>query len=510
MRFPIRLVVVALLVGLLTGVGTLPLSPAPGESRTVTTDGSPPPVDLAQTREDVCTSSAPDPGLYTVRLCLTTPDDGTILDGRVRVKASVEIEQGSAPPLKFLQFFFTRASEERGAAALRAFAEPFSFILPTRRWTDGAYRLDVAATFADDYRTPPVGITVTLENGITRLPVSTGRWEPSTVSSAADAPVAIAAVGDGAGGLPGSYDVADLVEGWDPDMFLYLGDVYNMGTYTEFLNHYDPTFGRFKAITNPVPGDHEGGRDFQGYLDYWNSSQHFYATTVGSWRLIALNSTERYGQITPGTRQFEWLRAQLEADDDAGCTLVFFHDARWVISSPERQEYLDDLWSLLVDEGVDIVLNGHEHRYERWQPLDASGMPNGTGPVEFVVGTGGHERNPSHRTDPRVDTAFTGDGAIRFDLRDGAADFAFITTANETIDAGTIPCQDRAATVAQGSERLDNASSVRSDEQQSVPYHAVEPLWTCKANGPTRRKRLRAICAAALAAPHTHRISTRP
>src|SRR5688500_10710805 len=111
-------------------------------------------------------------------------------------------------------------------------------------------------------------------------------------------------------------------------MFLYLGDVYNVGSYTEFLNHYEPTFGRFKGITNPVPGDHEGGKNFQGYLDYWNSSQHFYAVTAGSWRLIALNSTERYGGITPGTRQFEWLKAQLAANDDAGCTLVFFHEPR--------------------------------------------------------------------------------------------------------------------------------------------------------------------------------------
>jgi hypothetical protein len=374
-----------------------------------------------------------------------------------------------------LQFSFTRASAEQSASLLRDFEEPYTLTLPTERWTDGPYRLDVAATFEDGFTTSLTGMALSLNNGVSRMPVSTGGWDPYSVREGDENAVTVAAVGDGAGGLPGSYEVADLIEGWDPDMFLYLGDVYNVGSYTEFLNYYDPTFGRFKSITNPVPGDHEGGKNFQGYLDYWNSSQHFYAVTAGKWRLIGINSTERYGGLTAGTRQFEWLEAQLAANDDAGCTLVFLHDPRWRISSPDNADHLDELWSLLVREGVDIVLAGHEHRYERWQPLDADGELNQSAPVEFVVGTGGHELNPSRRTDPRVESAYSGDGALRLELRDGAADFSFASTANEVIDSGTVSCRggDTGTESHASDQRATGTNAMRSAVPAPRPMPAA-------------------------------------
>ena len=393
-------------------------------------------------QDTACTTSGPDSGTFTVRLCLTGPDDGETLTGNVTVSATLSVVSGAAPPNEYLQFYFTSESGESSSSVLRDYASPFTFTLPTERWTDRTYRLEVEAEFEDDpeeeYTTPKTGIVVTTANGVTRLPASTGRWDPHDVEG--DDPVVLAAVGDGAGGLPGATDVANLIEGWDPDMLLYLGDVYNVGSYTEFLNYYDPTLGRMKGITNPVPGDHEGGKQFQGYLDYWDSSQRYYTATAGSWRLIALDSTERFGQTAPGTGQFEWLRAQLEADDDAGCTLVSFHEPRWAISSPEDYAYLDDLWALLVEEDVDLVINGHEHRYERWTPLDGAGMPDAGGPTEFVVGTGGHELSTSRRTDPRVDFAYTGDGALRLELGEGRADYEFIDTARNTLDSGAISC----------------------------------------------------------------------
>jgi hypothetical protein len=387
-----------------------------------------------------CVASQPDDGRYQVTLCLDAPAGGSRLSGHVPVAATLRVTGEPSPLLDYLQFFLTGTGAAGRAALLRDYAEPFTFTLPTERWTDGDYRLAVVAQFADGFTSAETGLTVSLGNGVTRLPISTGGWEPAQVTGAPGQSIMVAAVGDGASGLPASYAVAELIEAWAPDLFLYLGDVYNSGTYTEFLNHYDPTYGRFKAITNPVPGDHEGGRQFQGYFDYWNSSQHYYTAAAGSWRLIALNTTARYGQVAPGSLQFEWLKSELAADDDAGCTLVFTHMPRWTISSPEDKQYLDALWSLLVQEGVDLVLAGHEHRYERWQPLDASGVA-GSGPVEFVVGTGGSEWNRSRRTDPRVEAAFTGDGALRLELREGAAEFQFVSTAGGIIDSGTIPCR---------------------------------------------------------------------
>lgn len=399
-----------------------------------------PPSALAQ--NPACVTSGQGSGTYTVRLCLTGPDDGDTLSGNVEVSATISIESGIAPPIEHVQFFFTPQSSDRSRSVLRDYVSPFTFTLPTARWTDRAYRLEVEAEFEDDHEeehtTPKAGIAETTANGVTHKPVSTGRWSPHHVNR--DDPVVVAAVGNGADGLPESTDVAELIEGWDPDMLLYLGDVYNSGSYTEFLNYYDPTLGRMKDITNPTPGNHEGNKHFEDYLDYWDASQHYYTATAGNWRLIALNSTGRFGQTSPGTEQFEWLRAQLAADDDAGCTMVFFHEPRWALKTPEDYAYLDDLWALLVKEDVDLVLNAHEHRYERWMPLNERGMPDADGPTQFVAGTGGHELNDTRRIDPRREASSDEAGALRLELRDGKADYEFIDTAGDILDGGSLSC----------------------------------------------------------------------
>jgi hypothetical protein len=117
-------------------------------------------------------------------------------------------------------------------------------------------------------------------------------------------------------------------------MFLYLGDIYNNGSYSEFINYYEPTFGRLKDITNPTPGDHEGGRQFQGYRDYWDSNQHYYAVAAGKWRLFGLDSTERFGETAQGTGQYEWLKQQLESVENTSCTVVFMDTSTTINDGP--------------------------------------------------------------------------------------------------------------------------------------------------------------------------------
>jgi hypothetical protein len=387
-----------------------------------------------------CTTSSPDSRAYTVRVCLTTPGNGDTLTGNVEVSATVTIESGVDTPVEHVQFYLTPQDREDTASILRDYSSPFTFTLPTDRWPDRAYRLEADVHFDDDeeYTTPRTGIVVTTANGVTRAPFGTGRWIPHSVEGAG--PVVVAAVGDGAGGLPEAGDVANLIEGWSPDMLLYLGDVYNTGSYTEFLNHYDPTLGRMKDITNPVPGNHEGGSQFQGYRDYWDSNLHHYSTTAGRWRVIGLDSTERYGQTAPGTVQFEWLRSKLASDDDAGCTLVYFHEPRWGLVSAGDNAYLSDLWALLVAEDVDVVLTGHEHNYQRWTPMDAAGAPVANGPMHFVVGTGGHELRKFGQDDPRVIARQSTHGALRLELGEGGATFEFFDTASTVLDAGSLRC----------------------------------------------------------------------
>src|SRR2546427_19086 len=79
----------------------------------------------------------------------------------------------------------------------------------------------------------------------------------SGTTPAAGQPEIVGAVGSGADGAAGSNSVATQVRGWSPNLFLFLGDVYEMGTYEEFQNWYDPSWGPMRGVTNPVPGDQE-------------------------------------------------------------------------------------------------------------------------------------------------------------------------------------------------------------------------------------------------------------
>jgi hypothetical protein len=117
---------------------------------------------------------------------------------------------------------------------------------------------------------------------------------------------------------------------------LPLGDVqYDCGDYPLFLRYYDPTWGRFKGISHPVPGNHEyetgSGCDpstttpAKGYFDYFNGvgnptgpagdrAKGYYAYQAGTWRMIALNSNCSKISCSTGSAQETWLRSELAAD----------------------------------------------------------------------------------------------------------------------------------------------------------------------------------------------------
>ncbi|MET0448270.1 MAG: metallophosphoesterase [Aeromicrobium sp.] len=207
----------------------------------------------------------------------------------------------------------------------------------------------------------------------------------------------------------GQVGTSDLALALDPDAVLVLGDLqYECGGYEAFLTSYDASWGRLKAITHPVPGNHEYNSaaesesgtdcstttDAAGYFEYFGAaagdpSEGWYSYDVGAWHVIALNSNcNKLGGCGGHSPQGEWLAADLAADD-ARCTLAYMHYPRFSSGQHGNSSSLDVLWELMDQQGVDLVLSGHDHDYERFAPLDASQQPDPQGIRSFVVGTGG-------------------------------------------------------------------------------------------------------------------------
>jgi hypothetical protein len=211
-----------------------------------------------------------------------------------------------------------------------------------------------------------------------------------------NAPV-VAAAGDiSCPGTPcaGQRETADLIARIDPTAVLTLGDnQYQKGTLADYRSSYGPTWGRFLERTRPVPGNHEYlTPGASGYFDYFGERAHeqpgggWYSFNLGRWHLVAINS----GPGSVSEEQLAWIRMDLAADDRR-CELAYWHHPRWSSGTVHGSEQdLDPLWQLLFAQGVDLVLNGHSHHYERFAPLDPAGRPDPRrGIREFIVGTGG-------------------------------------------------------------------------------------------------------------------------
>lgn len=200
---------------------------------------------------------------------------------------------------------------------------------------------------------------------------------------------------------------ADLVAGLHPDLVAALGDQqYESGTIEEFRASYDRSWGRFKAITRPVAGNHEYGvPGAAGYFDYFGSRagprpDGYYSFDAGAWRVLALNSNcKKVGGCGPGSPQYTWLRSEL-ARTQSTCVMALWHHPLYTASfyPGEESSFMAPMFGLLEDAGADLVLTGHAHSYERFAPQTASGRVDRVkGVREFVIGSGGEDHRSIFR-----------------------------------------------------------------------------------------------------------------
>jgi 3',5'-cyclic AMP phosphodiesterase CpdA len=236
-----------------------------------------------------------------------------------------------------------------------------------------------------------------------------------------------------------------------PGTILALGDLaYEAGSADEFATCYDPSWGRHRDRTWPVPGNHEyGTAGAAPYFDYFGTragprSEGWYGFDLGGWHVIGLNSNcAEVGGCGPGSNQLTWLEADL-ATHHARCTLAFWHHPRWSSGSEHgSDDRTDALWRVLDSAGADLVLSGHDHQYERFVPMEVDGSADPTGMVQFVVGTGGRSR---YAFGPILPTSAAHDdssyGVLALTLYPTGYGWAFVPAApTDFVDAGTAECQ---------------------------------------------------------------------
>ncbi|MEO8470197.1 MAG: fibronectin type III domain-containing protein, partial [Chloroflexota bacterium] len=393
-----------------------------------------------------CTMTNAPSGLYTVTACISVPASGAILAGKGTVTATFTYT-GTPPssPVQRAVFYLG------GTYLLTDYSTPFTFTLDSSRFADASTTLEVEGVMRETpgWTSDRATIPVTLDNGQVSPPPNNNTFTPSTDGWSGSGPIVVAATGDGAGGEPDATSVSNRIAGWNPDVMLYLGDVYETGAPMEFDNWYGgPTvdYGRFKSITNPTVGNHEYiGTTAPGYTYYWDNVPHYYSYNIGSWHFISLDSTGtgQFNQTLSGSPQVDWLAADLAANTST-CTLAYFHHPVYSIGPQGNTPRLNLIWSMLADAGVDIVLTGHDHDYQRWVPLDGTGTPATLGITEFVVGTGGHGIQNFTSSNANVAAQFgttpNALGALKLSLVAGSAGYQFINTAGSVLDSGNVSC----------------------------------------------------------------------
>ncbi|GJL79850.1 MAG: hypothetical protein NPINA01_28390 [Nitrospinaceae bacterium] len=285
------------------------------------------------------------------------------------------------------------------------------------------------------------------------LPASATTLDPGQITSytlvgAGD----IADDGSITGGPEATAQIIDNVVANDPGAIVFTaGDnAYDNGTAADFLQKYDPTWGRHRSRTFPSPGNHDYGvAGAADYLDYFcptandcvfpgNTQQLFYSYDLGNWHIISLDSEVDF---EAGSAQVEWLKQDLAAHSGS-CILAYWHRPYYSSGRHGSSTRTIEFWQELYIAGADIVIAGHDHTYERFAKQDSNSNLDPNGIRAFVVGTGGRSLynfdNPIPNSEVKYNSSL---GIIKLTLRDNGYDWEFLPEAGfEFTDTGSDTC----------------------------------------------------------------------
>jgi hypothetical protein len=279
-------------------------------------------------------------------------------------------------------------------------------------------------------------------------PPSTGPSSSVTATPAGDAVLV------GAGDIAGcdwetDEATAGLLDDLPGTIFTAGDNAYPAGRAQDFAECFEPSWGRHLDRIRPVPGNHDwqtGSLD--AYLDYFGAAavneagDPWYAYDLGTWRIIALDSEcEETETCGPESDQGRWLADEL-ATTSARCTMAIWHVPRYSSGFHGDDTDVQPFWDALYQAGADVIVNGHDHDYERFAPLDAEGEEDRErGMRQFIVGTGGvglrDFGDPKPHSELRLAVTH---GVIAFTLKDGGYEWSWIPIDGDVTDRGSATC----------------------------------------------------------------------
>jgi hypothetical protein len=282
-------------------------------------------------------------------------------------------------------------------------------------------------------------------------PTGTPTAAPSPGATPSGDPVLVGAGDIGDCASDGDERTAALLDAIAGTVFTAGDHAYDDGSIGAFEACYAPSWGRHLARTRPAPGNHDyETEEAGGYRAYFGPAAApdgatWYSYDLADWHVVVLDSNcpeleDGCGSDSP---QVAWLRADLEASD-ATCTVAIWHHPRFSSGEAHGDDpSVGPFWDVLHEVGAEVVVNGHDHDYERFALQDPTGARDPErGIRQFVVGTGGAPLRGfgEPRPNSQVRSAFA-HGVLALTLHPGSYNWRFHAVDGSVDDQGSGACR---------------------------------------------------------------------
>ena len=235
---------------------------------------------------------------------------------------------------------------------------------------------------------------------------------------------------------------AALVAGME-GVLLLAGDLaYMHGSYQNFMDCFDPAWGRFRNRWRPVPGNHEYETNRgAGYLQYFGapaapSGRMYYSFRAADWLILMLDSNDSVG---PASDQYAFVTSALTSNGNP-CAMAVWHHPLFSSGPNGPNTFMRDIWRLLYEHNADVVIAAHDHLYERFGKQDADGRSDARGLRQFIVGTGGATLYDFKRQEANSQAQHRSHGVLRLRLQTHGYSWEFIDVNGQSLDVNSDGC----------------------------------------------------------------------